>query len=395
MMQKLVLAALTALGLALAVGACGGSDKASTNSTGTATSDASLSGSVKIGSVLPVTGGAAPSGKDEERGVQLAVERVNADGGVLGKRLVVEVEDSQADPVAAVQAARKLVTVDKVPVIVGEFQSASTIAMGKYLQSAGVVTISPGATSPDVRRIGDWFFSTIGLGTLSARFAAEKLHDAGYRSIAFLAPNTPAGTGIARDFKADFEQLGGEVPETVIYEAGKSDYRAELQRLQKSGAELYANMTYVPESPTIMRNAFELGIKPEQWYGTYLSLVAQDVDPQAVAGQQGQDLSYTGATGDDFKAAYKARFGQDIQTPYSSMAYDGVMLAAAAINKARSLEPAAIRTALKEVGRDFPGASGPITFDAENQRAEQEYALLQIDADGKLAPQRQITGPAE
>ena len=394
-MKQRLLPALAAVVVSASLAACGdSSDSAQTSATSTTSAGAGLTGSVVIGAVLPITGGAAPSGKDEERGVQLAVERVNAEGGVLGKRLVVKVEDSETDPVGAVEAGRKLVSVDHVPAIVGEFQSASTIALGRYLQSAGVVQLSPAATSPDVRRIGDWFFSTIGLDTLSARYAAEKLYGAGYRSIAFIGPNTPAGNGIADALTDNFTRLGGSVKATVIYEAGKPDYRAELGRLQRSGAQVYVNLTYVPESATIMRNAFELGIRPAQWYGTYLSLVAQDVDPQAVAGQQGQDISYAGETGDRFRSDYEARYGEDVQTPYSSMAYDGVLLAAAAINEAGSADSAAIRAALKRIGRDFPGASGPITFDADNQRAEQEYALLSIDDDGRLVPETAVAGPA-
>ena len=346
-----------------------------------------------IGAVLPITGGAAASGKDMSRGVQLAEDAVNAAGGVIGKQLKVKVGDSQGTAPGSVQAARKLVSVDHVPAVVGEYLSADTIAMGKYLQSVGVVDINPAATSPTLPSIGNMFFSTIGLDTISAEFTAKALYEAGYRNIAYLGPNSPAGSGIADSLKASFNKLGGKVATSILYQEGKSDYRNELQRLKSSGAQIYVYLTYVPDSLTINKDAFELGIEAKQWFGTYLSLEVQDLDKKIAAGQQGQDLTATGGTSAEFLKAYEAAYHEPPQTPFAALTYDSVMLAAKAIDRAKSVEGDEVRSALVAVGKGYEGATGTITFNAEGQRDSQPYTLLRVDDSGKLVPQDAVTGP--
>jgi branched-chain amino acid transport system substrate-binding protein len=394
---------LALLCLAVALGACGSSDN---GNKGAATGDnsgaaaeqsaaapkpnADLKGEIKIGAIAPLTGASATIGKDQARGAELAVDKVNSGEGVLGKKLAVEVADSEASTVGSVQAARKLVTVNKVPVVIGEFLSANTIAAGKYLLGANVVHINPGSSSPDIAKIGSSSFSTIGLDNIAGKTAAKNVYGAGVRKMAFFGPNNAYGSEFAKVLKREFEAMGGQVVSSTLYTEGQKSYRAELQRMKDSGAEMYVYATYDPDAITINKEAFQLGLDAKKFYGIYLSICVEGVDPAATEGQQGQDLSYTGPNGGDYKAAYKAKFGSDPKTPYGGYVYDAVMMTAKAINDGKSAKSADIQAALKKVGASYDGATGTIAFDANNQRKDAPYDVLKVDGSGKLVPQQSV-----
>jgi branched-chain amino acid transport system substrate-binding protein len=392
-------AAVVAVALisAFLFGACGDDDDEEEGGGGggggAAQGNPDLKGEFKIGAVFPTTGDSASIAEDQTRGAQLATTKVNSQDGVLGKKLKVTIEDTQSDTVAAGQAARKLVSVDKVPLVVGEYISARTIAAGKYLNKAGVVQINPGSSSPDITDIGPYSFSSIALDNIAGEFTAKTLYDAGYRRIAFLGPNNPYGAEFARVIDESFTQLGGEITESILYTEGESTYRAELERLQNSDPQLYVYASYVPDTKTINEEAFELGIEPSQMFGIYLSIDIEDVDPAATAGQQGMDLTYGGPEGTEFSKAYEDKYGESPRTPYSAYVYDAVLMAAEAINKAGSDDPDKIRDALEQVGQDFPGATGPITLDKDGQRVEQEYGLFEVDEEGEMQEVDKIKGP--
>jgi branched-chain amino acid transport system substrate-binding protein len=354
-----------------------------------------LQGEVKIGVAAPTTGDSATIGEDQVRGAELAVDRINSGDGVLGKKLAVTVEDTQSDTVAAVQAARKLVSVDKVPVVIGEFLSARTIAIGKYLDKAGVVQINPGSSSTDIKAIGPTSFSSIALDDIAGKFAADTLYDAGYRNIAFLGPNNPYGAEFERVINSRFEQLGGTVTDSILYTEGEPSYRTELERLKDSGPELVVYASYVPDTVTINEEAFELGIDPADMYGIYLSICIEDVDPTATAGQHGQDLTYNGPEAGEFVDAYEAKYGESVRTPYSAFVYDAVLMAAEAMNEAGSEDPAAISDALESIGQSqgFVGSTGTIKLDQDGQRVEQVQGLFEVDDAGKMGEIEELPGP--
>lgn len=352
-----------------------------------------LSGEISIGGAFPTTGDSATIGEDQARGAELAMDKVNSEQGVLGKKLAVPIEDTQSDTASGVQAARKLVSVDDVPVVISEFLSARTIAVGKYLDNARRVHINPGSSSSDITDIGPYSFSSIALDDIAGDFAAKTLYEAGNRKIAFLGPNNPYGAEFARVVEETFTELGGEVTESILYSEGESTYRPELERLQASEPDAYVYASYVPDTTTINEEAFELGLDPEQLYGIYLSICIEDVDPAALAGQQGQDLTYTGPEGEAFAKAYEAKYGEEVRTPYSAYVYDAVLMAAAAIEEAGSAEPDAVRDAMPKVGKEFTGATGSITLDDDGQRTGQDYGLFEVDEEGDMQEVDQIAGP--
>lgn len=398
---------LVALVVTVGLAACGsgggssssatsGEEGASASSGGSTTAaGGNLSGKVTLGAIAPLTGPSATIGQDQARGIELATEKVNSEGGVLGKELAVQVEDSEATTTASVQAARKLVSANHVPVVIGEYLSANTIAAGKYLEGAGVVQINPGSSSPEIAEIGEYSFSTIGLDSIAGAVASEHLSKAGVKKIAYLGPNNSYGAEFAKVLAKEFPKTGGEVVESILFTEGQSSYQPELNRLKESDAEVWVYATYAPESVTINNEAFQLDMNPQQFYGIYLSICVEGAEPEAVVGVQGQDLAYIGPNGEGYEKEYEAKFGSKPKTPYSGYAYDAVLMAAAAINKGKSAEPEAIKNALKEIGKGYEGATGTITFNSQNQREEAPYEVLEVDEEGELVPEPEFKKPEE
>jgi branched-chain amino acid transport system substrate-binding protein len=370
-----------ALGLSAVLAACGGT-AASTGGGGGANGgggdSSAVDGAINIGAVLPLTGNSASIGEDQRRGIELAVDKINEDGGVLGKKLNVIVEDSAGTANSAIDAAKKLTTVDKVSAVMGEYSSGVTIPLGQYLQQAGVVHVNVGSSSPEVADIGDKSFSVIGLDTIASTFASDQLMKRGYKKAAVLAPNNSYGEGVIKPFTEAFAAAGGTVTETVLYTEGQTSYRAELERIANSKPDVVLYTAYGQDSSVINQQAFEGGMQKTPWFGIYLTMCTSDSAPNTVENQIGMDVNYVGPAGDAYQKAYKAKYSQDFASTFNGYTYDGTMLLAKAIDQAGSTDPAKIAAELKKLGQGYAGVTGDITFDDKNQRSEQPYLVLKF-----------------
>lgn len=346
--------------------------------------DSGGGGTIKLGAVLPLTGANATIGEDQQRGIDLAVADINEKGGVLGKDIEVVVEDSAGTPEGAIDAARKLVEIEGVPVVMGEYSSGNTLPMAQFLQREGIVHVNVGSSSPDLQEVGDYSFGVIGLDDVAGAYTAQKAWDLGYRSAAFLAPNNPYGQGLLRETKKTFEELGGTIEESILYTEGKNDYRNEVQRLASGNPDVMIYTAYGTEAATINRQAFELGLSEKlPFFCVYLTLCAADSPPETVEGQQGIEVNYIGPDGQDYQQAYQEEFSEDFASTFNGYLYDAVQLAALAIEEAGSAEPDAIRDALHEVDTQYEPVTGPIEFDEQNQRTEQPYIFVEVQ-NGKV-----------
>lgn len=341
--------------------------------------------SIQMGAVLSLTGANATVGEDVRRAVTLAMDQVNAKGGVLGKKFNVIIEDSGGNATTALNAARKLASVDKVPVVIGEYSSGITLPMAQYLVKEGVTHINIASTSVKIRDLGATSFNLIGLENLGNKFSAADAWALGYRKVAMFAPNNAYGQGVSHGFKEEFEKLGGKVVSEVLYTQGQSTYRRELQQMARSEPDAYVYTAYGQESAVLNREAFELGLRAKPFYAILLSMSLSDTPADIAKGQLGMEVgSVQGDAGKAYADAFAAKYKEGMKTSYTGYAYDAVMMTAAAIERAKSTEPAAVQAALKEVGKGYAGVTGPITFDADRQRIDPPYAKLKFD--GKVVP---------
>lgn len=340
---------------------------------------------ISIGAVLPLTGPSATVGEDIRRGVMMGVDKVNEQGGVLGKKLNVIVEDSGNNPTTALSAARKLANVDKVPAVMGEYSSSITLPMAQYLVKEGVTHMNIGSSSVKIKALGDTAFNIIGLEDNGNRYAAKDLHALGKRKVAVIAPNNAYGQGVAEGFKKEFEALGGKVVSELLYVGGKSTYRSELQQLARSKPDTFLYTAYGQESAVINREASELGLRDVPWYAYIMSMSVSDTPPDIAQGQIGMELgSVKGDVGNAYAANFAKKYNGPFKTAFNGYGYDAVVLLAAAINKAGGASSQDIQKGLMQVSTDgFVGVTGPIKFDAQRQRVNPPYDMLKYEG-GKL-----------
>lgn len=359
---------------------------------------------VKIGLFTPLTGASSVVGLDMQRGVQLAIERVNAGykvpqkdnttreigPGLLGGDVQLIVEDDESRPAAAMDAVRKLVNVDRVAVVLGEYSSGRTLPTGQFTNENRVVHISIGANSPRLREIGPYFFNAIGLASLQGpRLVELAKSEVDAKTIATLFPNNPYGVGVEIATCEAASQMGVECVAKVRYEEQKTDYRPELRQLTAPNPEAVVFFAYGADAALIMRQAYELGLNAaDKWIGTEVSNWEQDVKdvPQVAEGIRGIEHDVGGDFYEtEYSAAYRERFGEAPLTAFGAFGYDAAMLAALAIEQAGSTESDAIRQALVEVSKTYKGLTGDLTLDEDGMRVNQDYGTF-IFKDGALRP---------
>jgi len=333
---------------------------------------------VNLGAILPLTGTSASIGEDQRRGIELAIEQINAHGGVNGEKLSLIVEDSASNPVTGLNAVRKLTQVNKVPLVVGDFSSSVTIPVGQYLVKNNLLHINISGTSTDVRKIGKTSYSVIGLDDLSARFSADDVLSLGYHKVAFVAPDGAYGQGMAEQFTKAFEKAGGKVVAKVLYTSGQPSYRRELQQISRSHPDAYVYTSYGQDAIVLNREAWELGMHQTPWYGMYLTMAISGSSGQYTDGQLGMEVAEkaqgeASSAGQSYADNYQKQFKEKPRSVYGSYAYDSMMLAAAAINTAKSAAPAAMIAAMQKIAPTFTGLTGTLNLDADNQRQTQPY----------------------
>jgi branched-chain amino acid transport system substrate-binding protein len=322
---------------------------------------------ITIGAILPLTGDAAQWGIPPRNGAELAVEEINARGGVAGKRLVLSVEDSRAEPKEGVSAFNKIVSGGNVKIILGAVASSVSLAVAPIAERNHIVLISPASTNPKITDAGDFIFRVIPSDALRGQVFAEYLFkDKGIKKVAIIYINNEGGVGNRDSFKARFTELGGEVILEEGYKQGTSDLRSQITKVKASEAEAVVVVSYPQDTILLMKQAKELDIGKPLYFQTE---AVEDANVLREAGNAAEGVTYIlpapaeGAASDRFAKAYKQKYGKNPEL-FAAEAYDIIYLIAKAIesNPDSKVSAELLRDYLYKV-RDYAGASGTITFD--------------------------------
>ncbi len=347
----LVLALVAAAGLAVA--ACGGDDEPDAEP-------------LKIGYLGDFSGPIAEFGPVIQTGVELAIEHINAAGGVLGQPVELVTGDTQVDTVQGVEEARRLVDVEGVHAIVGPLSSTVTIAVAESVTGpAGVPTVSPSATSPSITVADDngyLFRSTIS-DAAQGVVLADLASDEGYDNVAVLFRNDAYGQGLADAFEAAFD---GTVTSASI-EQGATSYLSELRAAADGGAKVLIAIAFPAEALIFIRESLEHSIFSEFLFvdGTKSQELIDGIGQDFLNGSKGTAPGGgpANAATRAWDAAYIDAHGELPALPFVREAYDAVIAIALAAELAGSTDGAAIRDALPRVaapgGDDvIPGPEG-------------------------------------
>ncbi len=340
---------------------------------------------ILLGEVGSLTGAQATFGVSTRNGIELAIKEANAAGGVKGKKLAVRVYDDQGKPEEAAQAVTRLITQDKVVLILGEVASSNSLAMAEKAQAAGVPMISPSSTNPKVTEKGDYIFRVCFIdpfqGAVMARFARENLKA---DQVAVLQDNKSAySIGLTEVFQRTFAEMGGKVTTTESYSQGDTDFRAQLTAIKKTKPQAIYVPGYYSDVGVIARQAHELGLRVPLMGGDgWDSEKLFELAGNALDGSYFSN-HYSPENPDPktqkFIADYKAAYG-GVPDALAALGYDAARVAIAAIEKAKDLSGPAIRDAIAQT-KDFPGVAGTVSLD-ENRNAVKSAVILKV-GDGK------------
>lgn len=353
-------AAVMALSLA---GCSGGSMDDSSSSSAKASGD-----SITIGTVTTNSGTAAAYGEAEVKGFELAVSEINAKGGINGKKVKLESMDDKGDATEASNAYNKLAGDNNVLAVAGPTISATTAAVAPLADQSKLVTIAPAATSDSIET-GNYLFRTCFKdsyqGEVAARFAAENLK---VKKVAVLyGTGDPYSSGVGEAFAKAAEKLGLEVVDKESSSsADDTEYSAQLQKIQASGAELlYAPYYYSVAGPYIIPQARSVGFEgyvmgPDGYDGLKLTGDKSQYNKTYYTTHYSADDN-TNTKVQDFIKSYKSKNNADPNT-FAALGYDTIYMIKQAIEKAgENATREDVRNAV--AGMTFDGVTGKFTMD--------------------------------
>lgn len=331
---------------------------------------------VKIGFSGPLTGDMGNIGVNAQAAVQIAVEEVNAAGGIQGAPLQVVFEDDQCSGAKAATAVSKLINVDKVTAVLGSVCSSATLAFTPIAEKAQTPVMSFCSTSPKITASGDYIFRDVPSDLFQADFAAEYLAKMGKKKATILYINNDWGVGLRDAFNAAFAKQGGSVVLIQAYDPSSKDLRAQMTKIKDTDADVVYFAGFTDGTIAGLKQAKELGITIPMFGGD----AWDDTKIWAEAGASGDGAMYTvvGAhSSDAFKAAMKAKLNNDEVIYCSNYAYDAVKVFAQAMNKVGT-----DKTALKDelYKTEYTGgvSSESVSFDKNGDPVTAAYVVKKV-----------------
>jgi len=334
---------------------------------------------LKIGVIGSLTSVGAFFGQQEIKGLELAKDEINANGGVNDKMIELVIEDSKTDPAASVTALQKLINVDGVEFVIGDSWTSTTAVLVPIANANEILMISP-ISALDDQSQDDLFFRTMPvIEDLTAPLADYAYNVMGIRNVGVLFTDTPWGVEHTRDFKLAFEKLGGRIVGEERFDLNAIDVRSELTKLGAQNPDAILNIgASGPNLGIPIRQAQELGINVK-----WLTSVAAENAPlvkeygELVSGltyPYPYDINSNLPSVQTFIASYKAKYNE---TPDNTAAnsYDALKVLATAIEQSGE-DPLEVKKAILAM-KDFPGGSGLLSFD-QNGDVKKEILIKQV-----------------
>ncbi len=338
---------------------------------------------ILLGEVGSLTGSEAAFGISTRDGIAMAIDEANEAGGVKGKKLAVRVYDDQSKPEEAASAVTRLITQDKVLVILGEVASSNSLAMAPKAQEAKIPMISPSSTNPKVTEVGDYIFRVCFIdpfqGFVMARYAHGELK---HKDVAILTDKKSAySEGLTDVFKRKFAEMGGKVVVVESYAKGDTDFRAQLTNIKKLKPQGLYIPGYYQDVANIAEQAKELGLKVtmmggDGWDSAKLfELGGAAVDGSYVSNHYSADDPSPRVQ--EFIKKFQARY-KTTPDSLAALGYDAARVAIDAMKRATELTGPSIREQVA-ITKDFPGVAGTITLD-EHRNPVKPAVVLKVEA---------------
>lgn len=345
-----------------------------------AATSSAASDEIVIGHFASLTGGVAAFGTSTEKGVRLALDEINAAGGVLGKKVKVLTEDTASKPEDTQAAATKLVTQDKVLAVIGEVASSLSLVAADVAMRNKTPMVSPSSTNPTVTQKGEWVFRICFIdpfqGEVMAKFASGKLKA---KTAAILRDvKQDYSVGLANFFIKSFEASGGKILIDTSYQSGDVDFKAQLTEIKAKKPDVVFVPGYYNEVALIAKQARNLGLNQpllggDGWESEDLFKIAgKSVDGSYYSTHFAPDTTDTSAQ--SFLAAFKQKYGH-APDAMAALGYDALYLMADAIKRAgKTDDKEALRLALAGTS-GYKGVTGKISINNERNAVKSAVVL--------------------
>jgi len=321
---------------------------------------------ITVGAVTPLTGKLAVYGEGFQQSMLLAADKINADGGINGKTFKIMFEDNNSTSKGSVSAIRKLITVNKLSVIFGPAASSNFLAVCPIAQDNKTILVGAESAAANISKCGSYVFRVFPSDLLQGIGVAELTQSLGYKEVVLTYVNNDWGVGLAEVFKEKYKQAGGKILDEIPHGEGKTDYRSELLRMRQHSPKAIVNLTYIKEGATILKQAYETGIKVQWLMGS----ASKSPKLVALAGKSAEGVigTYPAVSQDtpeyvSFKAAWDKKYPGKKIPVFGEYNYDMVMLTAKALKSAPSTKADDIKDAFMAASQGFIGATGDKTFD--------------------------------
>jgi branched-chain amino acid transport system substrate-binding protein len=342
---------------------------------------------IKVGEYASLHGSEAAFGQSSHKGTVLAIEQVNAAGGVLGKKIDLISEDNLSKPGESATIVKKLITRDHVVAVLGEVASGRSLEAAPICQANKIPMISPSSTNPKVTQTGDYIFRVCFTdpfqGKLLAEFARKTLKANRVAVLSDVA--APYSVGLAQYFREPFLASGGQIVIEQKYSSHDKDFKAQLTAIKAANPDAIFVPGYYTEAGLIVLQARQLGITvplfggdgweaPElietagnalegTYYSTHYSPEAQSPMVQ------------------DFVKKFQARWNGETPDAMAALGYDSAIVLVDAIKRAGTTDSAKLRDTIATT-KDFDCVTGKTTLDTE--RNPTKSAVIVTVKDGKF-----------
>jgi len=336
---------------------------------------------ILVGEFASMTGSTSTFGIGTHNGIQMAVDEINAKGGIKGKKIKLVTEDDESKAEKAATVVNKLCSDNKVVAVLGEVASTRSMRGGTICQKFGIPMITPSSTNPKVTEIGDCVFRVCFTDDFQPVVAAQFAADQGYKNVAILTDiKNDYSVGFAGKFKDEFTKRGGKIAGESSYQEGDADFKAQLNTLKGSKPDAILIPGYYGEVGTIARQCKDVGLNVPLFGGDGWD--SPKLVPGAGTALEGNffvdhyfSTELTEKATQDFIASFKKKYNVNPDA-LSALGYDAAMLLFDAMNRAKTLDSKGIRDAIAET-KDLQGVTGKVTIDAQGN-ARKSALVLQI-----------------
>jgi branched-chain amino acid transport system substrate-binding protein len=361
---------LVALGAAL-LGCSGGKSQGSSgHPEGSAKPVATAPAEWRVGAYLSLSGEDAALGIYTKEGIELAIDEVNAAGGVKGRPVKVLYEDDKSNPQEATNKVLQLIDRDKVVALLGEVASSRSKAGGIVANKKKVPMITPSSTSIDVTRVGPFVFRVCYTDDTQGQAGADFIIDTlGKKKIGLLyASDDLYSAGLAEEFKKELKKRGGELVAEKSFLKKETNFTTYLNEIKDSKPDIIYAPLYYNQMITIARQAKAVGIKGDMFAGGDGWEADEMINDagEEMEGAYFTDLYAPGVpwpNAQTFRVKYNERFHRD-PSSLAATGYDAAKLLADALGRARDDSPDSLRQAIQDT-KDFAGSTGAISIDVE------------------------------